>query len=480
MIYRRIARLNTNGSTDSTFDPGVGANGEVMSVAVRADGKVAVGGSFGSINDENHLRLALLQTDGSPDPTFTPSADNEVTSIIAQADGKLVIAGRFTSVSGQTRNRCARLLPTGELEPAFNPNFNGNIFALAGREDGKVLAGGDFGGVHGTTHDNIVLLLNNPAISTLSIVSASEVFWERSATAPETLRVLFEYKETGDPSWTSLGPGVREIGGWRATGLTLPSDGILRARAFPYSAYSEGVIEESLTFDFVPEIQVEQPEGTILTSGGSLAYPSTQAGLNSDKGFTIRNIGLEDLTLTGGTPVTLSGTNADQWSILAQPASPVMPNGVSVFTLRFKPTTAGTKSATLTIASDDADEGTFTVLLSGVATPGPGSRDATFQPVANTDIDTVAIDPLDNILFGGNFTSFNSAARNRLARVLAIGFNDPTLGGTGANNQVFCVALQSDGKIVVGGIFTTFNSTPAVGLPGSMQTVRSTPRSTRM
>ncbi|MFN3640009.1 MAG: delta-60 repeat domain-containing protein, partial [Flavobacterium sp.] len=61
----RIARLNTDGSLDTTFDPGSGANGTISSATIQPDGKIIIGGDFTNYNDIPRSRIARLNTDGS-------------------------------------------------------------------------------------------------------------------------------------------------------------------------------------------------------------------------------------------------------------------------------------------------------------------------------------------------------------------------------------------------------------------------------
>jgi uncharacterized delta-60 repeat protein len=70
-----VARLNLNGSLDNTFQAGSGAqtsggNGTVYAVAVQPNGQVLVGGNFTSFNGVTANYLARLNTDGSVDQTF--------------------------------------------------------------------------------------------------------------------------------------------------------------------------------------------------------------------------------------------------------------------------------------------------------------------------------------------------------------------------------------------------------------------------
>jgi hypothetical protein len=85
--------------------------------------------------------------------------------------------------------------------------------------------------------------------------------------------------------------------------------------------------------------------------------------------YTITNTGLEDLSLTGTPKVSISGANATEFAILAQPASPVNSNGgTTTFSIMFDPNALGVRSATVNVTSDDSDEGTYTFDIQGTGT----------------------------------------------------------------------------------------------------------------
>ena len=66
---------------------------------------------------------------------------------------------------------------------------------------------------------------------------------------------------------------------------------------------------------------------------------------------------------------------------------------------------------------------------------------------------------------GGNFTSYNGTAANRIIRLNANGSVDNTfVYGTGFDSSVISVVVQSDGKILVGGGFTSYDGTSANGI----------------
>jgi len=158
----------------------------------------------------------------------------------------------------------------------------------------------------------------------------------------------------------------------------------------------------------LPEIVVEQPAGTSLVDGGSVGVPDVAVGAASDLSFTVKNIGTADLT---GIGATLSGTDAAMFSVLQPPAASLAgPSGSTTLVVRFVPTSTGTKTATLRISSNDADENPFDITLSGAGLAGIGSwRQAYFGTSAGTghaadgfDFDSDGLANLIEFAFGLN------------------------------------------------------------------------------
>ena len=91
---------------------------------------------------------------------------------------------------------------------------------------------------------------------------------------------------------------------------------------------------------------------------------SLVVGSTSDLIFTIFNTGTADLTLTGTPKVAVSGS--PDFTVTTQPASPITgPSGSTTFTVRFAPSSSGSKNAVLSIPNNDADENPFAINLSG-------------------------------------------------------------------------------------------------------------------
>lgn len=153
----RIIRLNTDGSTDPSFNTGTGFSGTgdvyVNTIALQADGKILAGGTFTSYNGIAQNRITRLNADGSLDTTFNAGSGFDtpaggfifINTIAIQSDGKILAGGRFSSYNGIARSQIARLNPDGSLD-SFSPGsrFSSDINTIALQSDGKILVGGSF------------------------------------------------------------------------------------------------------------------------------------------------------------------------------------------------------------------------------------------------------------------------------------------------------------------------------------------------
>ncbi len=149
LVRGGIARLNADGTVDSTFVPGIGFNGSVRSLALQADGKIVVGGSFTKFGTTTQNYIARLTATGALD-TFNIGTgfDASVYAVALQTDGKIVVGGSFVTFNAVGSNRIVRLNTDGTLDGAFTTatasGFNGQVNALAVQTDGMIVAGGEF------------------------------------------------------------------------------------------------------------------------------------------------------------------------------------------------------------------------------------------------------------------------------------------------------------------------------------------------
>ena len=171
-----IARLNADGSVDTTFDPGAGTgsnafgSGNVRTLILQPDGKIIIGGDFSSYNGMPRDRLARLNSDGSLDTSFNPvnpttrSTNEGVDALALQPDGKVVVHSPYV-VAGQRSNRIFRLNPDGSPDASFNPGAvvgeNARVNAIVIQPDNNILIGGEFDVVNGVPRLALTRLLGS-------------------------------------------------------------------------------------------------------------------------------------------------------------------------------------------------------------------------------------------------------------------------------------------------------------------------------
>jgi hypothetical protein len=112
------------------------------------------------------------------------------------------------------------------------------------------------------------------------------------------------------------------------------------------------------------EINVKQSGSTIF-SGGTSAPVASNVGTPITINFTVENQGTQQtLNLTN---VGISGAAASDYTV-SSPSFPanVSPSGNTTLAISFNPSANGTRAATMTIANNDADEGSYVINLFGV------------------------------------------------------------------------------------------------------------------
>ena len=175
-----------------------------------------------------------------------------------------------------------------------------------------------------------------------------------------------------------------------------------------------------------------QPDGKILVGGAFTTYNGFTRGritrLNAD--------GTRDTSF--GVGVSTGFNTSAVLSIVLQPDGKILAAG------GFSGYNGVTQNYITRLNSDGTldtgfDSGT------GFGGPDPAARVITLQPDGK-------------ILVGGDFTTYNGVAQNRITRLNSDGTRDTGFdSGTGFSNPVRNIVLQPDGKILVGGVFSIYN-----------------------
>lgn len=503
-----VARLNTDGSLDPTFQPWYGDSVciGICALAIQPDGKILVAGHF--VNDM--YRVMRLHADGRLDSTFVGEGAFStledgipwrnylkygITALALQPDGKILFGGDFTRVGDSSCLGVARLLPNGELDPAFDLGTDGArvayVAALVLEPDGKILIGGHFQQVRGIAQNNLARLNPDGSLdTTFAPTLAAEAHVTRvlrladgsylvAAQVPDVLPnppdALMHLRANGERDTAypvrldcthfspyssfvaalQLQPDGRVlIGGAFDTVNTVVHGGIARLNADgsldttfdPGSGFLYG----NTVYDLL-----RQPNGSLVVGGQFDSYD----------GFPAHNL-VRVLGAPGAPPPVVATISATQpWATEQGPGRPNFQSGVFTVERHYttgQPATSGPLSVFYQIAGSAVNAVDYTRLLGSVS----------FAEGASTA--TIDVTPLDDALVEGTETvlltlvpSPPSPATNsydvgephvatvsiqddETAFTACPGDPDPTFWAIGSD-PVTALLIQPDGRLVCGG-----------------------------
>jgi len=185
----KVIRLNSNGSIDTSFtSPFSGSTSTVSNVLtteILSDGKIMIGGNFDIYFGTSFNSMARLNSNGSVDTTF--NLDSYFTSAIV-TDFYLLPNGKILMLvtSSVPKNGLYRLNSDGSIDNTFNPVLFDQTFlntqeSIAVTGDGDIIIGGGFTTVNGNTYrrifkcteDGILLMCTDLEIQLMTELSES-------------------------------------------------------------------------------------------------------------------------------------------------------------------------------------------------------------------------------------------------------------------------------------------------------------------
>lgn len=171
-------------------------------------------------------------------------------------------------------------------------------------------------------------------------------------------------KDAANTGWEGSGVGTLDANG---NFVVSGADGLLVTGQM----LENGSLVPQVAPPQVPEIHVQDAAGGGLISGAS-SQDCGSVGVGSTSGtlsLTIRNTGTVNLTNLG---VMVEGEHSGDFSVSALGMNSLAPDGSVVLMVTFSPSAAGSRTATLRIASNDANENPYEITLTGkgfTATP---------------------------------------------------------------------------------------------------------------
>jgi subtilisin-like proprotein convertase family protein len=141
------------------------------------------------------------------------------------------------------------------------------------------------------------------------------------------------------------------------------------------------------------EIEVRGGNNLVINDGDTTPSPldfsnfgQTQLeGGTIARTFTVRNLGTDPLDLSGTPLVQISGAHAADFTVVTEPAATIGPDASSTFTVRFDPSAAGARSASISLDNNDENENPYDFAISGTgASPTVIAADDSYIAVEDT------------------------------------------------------------------------------------------------
>ena len=133
-------------------------------------------------------------------------------------------------------------------------------------------------------------------------------------------------------------------------------------------------------------------------------FGETTLGLPIVKTFQIQNKLALPLTVSS---VTISGTDAADFTVTTTAVSPIVGGNFTSFTVTFTSGTLGTKNAILTVNNDDSDESVYDFAIQASVITAPASAEMTIEANATLIPDgsgAADVNPINFTDFGNNYT----------------------------------------------------------------------------
>ena len=516
-----LLRLNANGTADATFNAGTGpvngaATEQLNTVAGQPDGKVLVGGAFTSFSGQRAGDLVRLTATGALDAAFNANLgtgfDRQVNTVVVQPDGKILVGGTFGTFNGRPTDPLLRLNADGTLDTTFLSGLpflvTNNVASLLVQPDGKILVTGALGGVgimrltatgypdtsfvaptYANTYasyslnNNLQLQPDGKIIffSTLGTLSTGMVDFIARLNPDGSVDNSFAAESNSVSNYVSAIGLQRDGSLWVAGGFDFPNS----RQATLGRLSSTGAVDATFTPKFQNPGFVAAlallADGQLLAGG----YFSEFNGVPAHNVVRLSATGTPDAAFANAVPATLYPVTA-----LALQADGRLLVGTNDGVKRLLPDGSPDASYSTSTASNNVYQlavqpdgkvlalGDFYNIASSPSThlirlSTTGDYDASFNlgtmnaPGITRGLSALALQPNGKVLVAG---SFLTAANNMVSRVVRYNSNgtiDPFFDSStafgfpgnaaGVSAQLGTLTLQPDGKVLVGGYFATVN-----------------------
>lgn len=443
-----ILRLNTDGSVDTSFPASTssskGPNNTVDGICALPDGKILLFGDFTSYNGIAVPKIARINSDGSLDTSFQPLAENvanEPPAFKGQSDGKILIASYVSGGNYVIR----RLNADGSPDPTFNQNFSANsaIIDIEVLADNKFIIAGWFTTVNGQPRKGIAKFDANGNLDASFLYTTELGDFVYSATLDGDKIIVTGDFEGYDVVTT---PGIARLNADGTLDATFISRGTKQIRHAAILSNGDMFITGSFTsYDGTDRLSLAK-----IDASGNL-ITGFQADIGWASGVDVMAPTPEGKVWIGGSFNRVNGTRVSGIALFNADGTldPSFNSGTGFSGGEISSITIQADNKAILTGSFTSYNGSSAPYI--VRINPDGTRDATFAPTfAGGTPHVVTCQQDGKIVVAGSFTSVNGTARKSFARMNADGTLDASFNSADAlTGPAYALYQTSEGKFMV-------------------------------
>ena len=309
----------------------------------------------------------LIQISGADAAMFTINQTSVSTPIISGASTTFTIIFTPSSVGVKSATISIENTDSDENPYTFSLTSKGMTAPeINVRQDSTNIVSGS-----GSFDFGVVLVGETSSVTTFTIENSGTIDLELTGSPglisiTGTNAAMFTIDETSTNTPVTFGNTTTFTITFIPTGISVKSATIFIAS----NDYDENPYTFTITgTGIAPEINVKQGADNIPSGTGSYDFGDVNVGSSSLKIiFTIENLDIGNLKLTGTPKIQISGTNSSMFVIdQASTSSQVAYGNSTSFGITFSPTIESTFSVTVSIENNDLDENPYTFTLEAIS-----------------------------------------------------------------------------------------------------------------
>ena len=472
-----IAKLDGKGNLDAEFDVDGGTNGSITDILPLEDGSMIIVGDFTEVTGTARNRIAKINSDGYLNDSFDPGSafDGIVHTITQLSDGNYLLVGGFQNYKGKLRRGLVVLdSSSADVTPWQNDvGSAGVIYSAAQSADGSIVLGGDF-----------EQFSNNPIVQKVAKINSKGELNEQFS---DNFSNIYQKKPFKDGVITEVlqhpDGDIILVGDFHiSTGTGRLYKNIIKVSAMGdlvTGATEEDKLaaEEAIASLAAAETQVTTVEAelevanTVLNEAAAVESAVSseveEAKSSLDQANAALVLANAKAAAEGATPDDIAAAAAAQLLVDTTAAELVLLEAEHQAAVD-QVEAANTAVAELTLSLGEAkglwDQANIALSIAEAKASRKdylaySSSNDGGSGFMNGEVLDAALQPDGKLVVVGNFTQIHGRDRNRIARLTQEGLLDPTINFEfGSDNTIRTLVIQEDYRILIGGDFTSFNN----------------------